>query len=101
MGQCVPKRWRLNYRRRGITQKKAYNNQFLSNAKVCDEIDFRLRITSKEDAPVRERKGRYTAMGLYVKLEVALHACRSWPSNLNADEETAMRARLRATGPTL
>ena len=44
---------------------------------------------------------RYTAVGLYVKLEAALPACRSCPRNLNAGEETAVRARLRATGPTL
>jgi hypothetical protein len=27
--QGVPKRWYLNYRRRGITQKKAYYKQYL------------------------------------------------------------------------
>jgi hypothetical protein len=29
--QRVPKRWRLNYRRRGITQKKAYDIQNTAN----------------------------------------------------------------------
>ena len=57
-------------------------------------------MTSKEGATVME-KGRYTAVRLYVKLEAAMPACRSYPHNLNADEETAVQARLRATGPTL
>jgi hypothetical protein len=30
-GQRVPKRWHLNYRRRWITQKKAYNNKWSVN----------------------------------------------------------------------
>jgi hypothetical protein len=35
MGQCVPKRWYINFRSRGITQKKAYNIQ--NTAKVWNQ----------------------------------------------------------------
>jgi hypothetical protein len=33
MEQSVPKRRHINFRRRGITQKKAYNNKYLLDDK--------------------------------------------------------------------
>ena len=38
MGQSVPKRWHIKFRRRGITQKKAHNIQ--NTAKVWNEEYF-------------------------------------------------------------
>ena len=35
MEQSVPKRWHINFRRRGITQKKAYNIQY--TAKIWNQ----------------------------------------------------------------
>jgi hypothetical protein len=40
--QNVPKRWHLNYRRRGITQKKAYDIQ--NTAKVWNQEHLRIHI---------------------------------------------------------
>jgi hypothetical protein len=46
MGQCVPKRRHIKFRRRGITQKKEYNEKAVSMSIVGGRIDA---LTAYED----------------------------------------------------
>jgi hypothetical protein len=57
MEQCVPKRWHLNYRRRGITQKKAYDNLWMSTVNRTPIIPRRQLSASsyRHSSPTRHK----------------------------------------------